>query len=112
MGCLLSLPISFSTWRLQVRSPLDHRNATQLKPSPLATRFRTSDYGPLLQLSRSQLTDRRHLLGRLLSRGVAARGLATAVVAAALVAPRPPLAPRPRPRPLGLPAGRWCPTLG
>ena len=74
-------------------------------------RFRTPDYGPLLQLSRTQLTDRRHLLGRLLSRGVGVRGLMS--LAAALVAPRRPLAPRARPRPLVVASAlRWCPKLG
>jgi len=37
-----------------------HRDASRL------IKFRTPDYGPLVQLSPSQLKDRRHLLGRLL----------------------------------------------
>jgi len=43
----------------------DSRAEKLIEGVPLI-KFRTPDYGPLLQLAQSQLTDRRHLLGRLL----------------------------------------------
>ncbi|CAK9018402.1 Glycosyltransferase afumC (Fumihopaside A biosynthesis cluster protein C) [Durusdinium trenchii] len=45
---------------------LEDTRAEQLIEGVPLIKFRTPDYGPLLQLSTAQLTDRRHLLGRLL----------------------------------------------
>lgn len=69
----------------------DSRAEKLIEGVPLI-KFRTPDYGPLVQLSPSQLKDRRHLLGRLLDppaqafRGAAGVGSARATVGMSSIA--------------------------